>query len=120
MYTIQGKPDQHVTYISRSVRVWSYTIRISRGQCIVTFRESPIDLDGFHQSREKGIFEYIPSTPTDRPTALHPVSLILSIKEVVGLSQASVSNRLLCLLGSYHQYAIDTFNTYSWGQPIGP
>jgi hypothetical protein len=37
MYTLQGKPDQHVTCISRSVRVWPSAIRISHDQRIVTF-----------------------------------------------------------------------------------
>jgi hypothetical protein len=37
MYTLQGKPDQHATRIPHSIRVWSQTIRISRGQCIATF-----------------------------------------------------------------------------------
>jgi hypothetical protein len=39
MYTLQGKPDQHATHNSRSVRVWSQIIRISRGQRIATFHE---------------------------------------------------------------------------------
>jgi hypothetical protein len=33
----RGKPDQHVTRFPRSVRVWSMTIRISRGPHITTF-----------------------------------------------------------------------------------
>jgi hypothetical protein len=35
--------------------------------------------------------------------------------EAVGLSQASVGDKLLDLLGPYHQYVIDTFITYSRG-----
>jgi hypothetical protein len=35
--------------------------------------------------------------------------------EVVGLSQASVDDRLLGLLGPYYRHMIGTFNTYSWG-----
>jgi hypothetical protein len=35
--------------------------------------------------------------------------------EAVGLSQVSVDDKLLGLLGSYHQHAISTFNTYSRG-----
>jgi hypothetical protein len=34
--------------------------------------------------------------------------------EVVGLSQASVEDKLLGLLGPYHQHAIGSFNTCSW------
>jgi hypothetical protein len=45
MYTLQGKPDQHVTHISRLIRIWPSTIRISHGPCIATFRESSTGLD---------------------------------------------------------------------------
>jgi hypothetical protein len=113
MYTLQGKPDQHAICIPRSVRIWSQTIRISRGQRIATFRESSTDLDGSHYSREKGIPDYIPSTSADRFAGPHPVSLLLSTKEVVGLSQASVDSGLLGLPGSYHRHAIGTYNTCS-------
>jgi hypothetical protein len=41
MYILQGKPDQHVTRIPRSVYVWSQIIRISRNQCIATFHVVP-------------------------------------------------------------------------------
>jgi hypothetical protein len=51
----RGKPDQYVTRFPRSVRVWPSTIHISRGPRIAAFRELPIDLDGFHCSREKGL-----------------------------------------------------------------
>jgi hypothetical protein len=102
-------------HIPCSVYVWSYTIHISHGQHIATFHESLTDLDGSHYSREKGILDYIPSTPSDRSTGPHPVSLILSTKEVVGLSQTSVNSRLLDLPGSYHRHAIGTFNTCSRG-----
>jgi hypothetical protein len=51
----RGKHDQHATRIPRSVRVWSQTIRISRGQRIATFREV-INSDGQSRcSREKGL-----------------------------------------------------------------
>jgi hypothetical protein len=112
---MQGKPDKHATHIARSVRVWSQTICISCGQRIATFCESSTDLDGSHYFWEKGILDYIPSTLADRFTGLHPISLLLSTKEVVGLSQASVDSRLLDLPGPYHQYMIVTFNTFSWG-----
>jgi hypothetical protein len=97
IYTLQGKPDQHNTCIPRLVRIWSQTIHISRGQRIATFRESPTDLDGSHYSREKGIADYIPSTPADRSAGPHPVSLTLSTKEVIGLSQAFADSRQLGL-----------------------
>jgi hypothetical protein len=40
MYTLQGKPDQHVIRIPRSFCVWSQTICISRGQRIATFHKT--------------------------------------------------------------------------------
>jgi hypothetical protein len=115
MYTLQGKPHQHATRSPRSVRVWSQTIRISHVQYIATFRELPADLDRSHYFREKGIPNYILSTPANRSTSPHPGSLLLSTKEVVGLSHASVDSRLLALPGPYLWHAIVTFNTYSWG-----
>jgi hypothetical protein len=66
MYTMLRKPDQHTTHILRSVRIWSQTIHISRGQRIVTFLESPTDLDGSHSSREKGLLiQSLACRPTD-------------------------------------------------------
>jgi hypothetical protein len=51
------------------------------------------------------------SRVTDRSAGPHLVCLLLSSKEVVGLSQASVDSRLLGLSGPYHRHAIGTFNT---------
>jgi hypothetical protein len=115
MCTLHGKPDQHATGIPRSVRVWSQTIHISHVQCIAIFRESPTDLDGSHYSREKGILDYISNTLANRYAGPHLLSLLLSTKEVVGLSQASVDSRLLALPGLYLRHAIGMFNTCSWG-----
>jgi hypothetical protein len=115
MYTLQGKPDQHATRIPRSVRIWSQTIGISHGQRIATFCEPLTDLDGSHHSWEKGIPNNIPSMPADRFAGPHLVSLLLSAKEVVGLSQASIDSGLLGLPSSYHWHAIGTFNTCSQG-----
>jgi hypothetical protein len=51
----KGKPNQHAIRIPRSVRVWSQTIRILRGQHIATIREV-INSDGqSHCSQEKGL-----------------------------------------------------------------
>jgi hypothetical protein len=66
-----------------------------------------------HCSRERGTLDYIPTTPAGRSTGLHPISLLLTAIEVVCLSQASVEDSLLVLLGPYLQYAINTFNTCS-------
>jgi hypothetical protein len=50
----RGNPDQHATRFPRSVRVWSKTIHISRGQHLTTFYDTTTDLDRSHCSREKG------------------------------------------------------------------
>jgi hypothetical protein len=62
MYTMQGKPDQHVTRIPRSVHVWSQTIRISRCQHIATFRAVVNISEQIHCPREEGL----PTQPTAR------------------------------------------------------
>jgi hypothetical protein len=54
------------------------------------------------------------SAPADRSTGLYPASLPSLPMKQWGQSQASISGRLLGLLGPYHQYAIGTFNTCSW------
>jgi hypothetical protein len=64
---------------------------------------------------KKKISRLHPSTSADWSAGPHPVSLLLSTKEVVGLSQAYVDNRLLSLPGPYHRHAICTFNTFSQG-----
>jgi hypothetical protein len=108
------KPDQHATHFPRSVHIYPSTICISCGPRIATFSEWPTDLDGSHCSWEKGlqhnphhadwpICGSVPSFPS-KPT-----------NEAVGLSQASVNDKLLGLLGPYHQHAIGTFNTCSRG-----
>jgi hypothetical protein len=49
------KPDQHATRFSRSVHVWSKTIRISRGPHIATFHEVVCSDGQIHCSWEKGL-----------------------------------------------------------------
>jgi hypothetical protein len=53
MYTLQGKPDQHVTHIPRSVHVWSQTIHISRGQYIAIFHVVINRFEHIHCSQEE-------------------------------------------------------------------
>jgi hypothetical protein len=82
MYTLQGKtrPTRHMHP--------TLSPHILRGQRIATFHEPPTDLDGSHCSREKGL----PTQSTARRLT----------NEAVGLSQASVDDKLLDLLGPYH------------------
>jgi hypothetical protein len=100
MYTLQRKtqPTRHT--LSRSIYVWPSTIHISRSPRITTFHESLTDLDESHCSRETRIPDYILSTPADRSSCPHLASLPLTASEAVGLSQASVDDKLLGLLGS--------------------
>jgi hypothetical protein len=115
-----GKPDQHVTCFSQSVRVWLSTIHISRGPRLANFHESQIDLDGSHRCRETRIPDYIPNTSADRSAGLHPVSLPLTTSEAVGLSQTSVDNKLLGLLGPYTSMRLVRSIHARGGQHIGP
>jgi hypothetical protein len=116
------------------VRVWSQIIRISHGQHITTFRESPTDLDGSHYSREKEIPDYIPSTSANRSTGPYLVSLLFSTKEVVGLSQSFCRQQVTRLTvpiwpvcDRYVQYFLadanpSVLNRHRWGlqPPNGP
>jgi hypothetical protein len=73
-----------------------------------------------HYSREKGIPDYIPSTPADRSAGPHPVSLPLSTKEVVEKA------KLLSIVGywAYRAHITDMQSVRSifthGGQLIGP
>jgi hypothetical protein len=51
----RGKPDQHATCFSRSVRVWSKTICISHGPHIATLRKVVNRVKHGHCSWEKGL-----------------------------------------------------------------
>jgi hypothetical protein len=51
----RGKHDQHATRFSRSVRVWSTTIRISRGPHIATFCTVVNRFEQIHCTREEGL-----------------------------------------------------------------
>jgi hypothetical protein len=58
--------------------------------------------------------------PSDRSVGPHPISLPLSTKEVVGLSQASVDDKLLGLLGPYTNMRLVYSILAHVGEPIGP
>jgi hypothetical protein len=114
MYTLQGKPNEHATRFPRSVRVWSTTIRISRGPHIVTFHTVINRIEQIHCTREEGLptqsTTWRPSDPQVRTQFLSHNS-----QGAVRKSQALVDNRLLGLPGPYHRHAIGTFNTCSRG-----
>jgi hypothetical protein len=50
-----GKPDQHATRFSRSVHVWSTSIRISRGPHIATFHTVVNRFEQIHCTQEEGL-----------------------------------------------------------------
>jgi hypothetical protein len=58
----RGKLDQHVIRFPRSVRVWSMTIRISRGPHIATFHTIVNRFEQIHYTRE----EWLPTQSTTR------------------------------------------------------
>jgi hypothetical protein len=114
----RGKPNQHATHFSRSVRVWSTIIRISRGPHKATFHTVINRFEQIHCTQEEGL----PTQSTSRrPSDLRVHTQLLShnIQKAVEKSQAPVDNRLLGLPGPHHRHAIGTFNTYSRGQPNG-
>jgi hypothetical protein len=108
------KHDQYTTRFPRSVYVWSSTIRISRCPHIAPFCEV-INSDGQnHCSSEKGL----PTQSIARGWLIYGSIPSFSPKpaiEAAGVKPPSVDGRLLGLLGLYHQHAIGTFNTNSWG-----
>jgi hypothetical protein len=110
MYTLQGKPNQHVTCFLHSVRVWSTTIRISRGPHIAIFHTVINRFEQIHCTREEGL----PTQSTARRPSdprVHTQLLSHNSQRAVGKNRAPVDNRLLGLPGPYHRHAIGTFNT---------
>jgi hypothetical protein len=115
MYTLQGKtrPTRYVrfphqsTYARRTLpaggpRTWQH---------FLSRRQSGVD----PLLPRKRAPDIILSTPADRSVGPYPASLPSQPMKQWGQSQASISGRLLGLLGSYHQHAIGTFNTCSRG-----
>jgi hypothetical protein len=115
MYTTQGKPDTLDTY----------TFHVSLRMPLICFlRAIPIrgnlslvinSIGQNHCSQEKGTPDYIPSTPTDRSTRPHPVSLPLTTIEAVEKAKHLLTTSYISLLGPYLQHVISTINTCSWG-----
>jgi hypothetical protein len=114
MYTLQGKPNQHVTRFPRSVRVWSTTIRISRGPHIATFHTVINRFEQIHCTWEERAPDTIHSTTAIRSTGPYPASLPQQPKSSEEKS-TPVDNWLLGLPDPYHRHAIGTFNTCSRG-----
>jgi hypothetical protein len=99
MYTLQGKPNHHATHFSRSVHVWSTTIRISGGPHIATFHTVVNRFEQIYCTREEGLSTQ--STSRRRKSSRE--------------KSTPIDNWLLGLPGPYHRHAIGTLNTCSRG-----
>jgi hypothetical protein len=107
------RPTRHVCFPRQS----TYARRmLSAGQSpyMATFYESSTELSRLTASEEKGS-RHNPQCATDRSAGPYLASLLSQPMKQWGQSQASINDRLLGLLGPYHQYAIGTFNTCSRG-----
>jgi hypothetical protein len=81
---------------------------------VATFHESSTELSRPTAPEKKGS-RHNPQRTTDRSAGPYPASLSSQPMKQWGQSQASINDRLLGLLGPYHQYAIGMFNTCSRG-----
>jgi hypothetical protein len=115
MYTLQGKTRStwHVLFPCQS----TYTCRtLPAGsprmwQPFTSHRQIWIDLTAPEKMISRHNLQHI-SWPICGPI---PSFSPKTTNEAVDLIQASVDDKLLGLLGPYHQHAIDTFNTFSQG-----
>jgi hypothetical protein len=113
MYIMSEKPDQYITRISCSVRIWPSHMYLtwfaynnillvvnSVGQILLLLRKiAPDSTSQLGWVAHRTRLSFSPNT----------------IIKPVGLSQSSVDDMLLGLLGSYLQHTISTCNTCSRG-----
>jgi hypothetical protein len=113
MYTLQGKtrPIWHVRFPRQSMYAWC-TLPMRSPRTWQPFMSHQQSWAGLLLPRKMAL-DTILSAPADRSAGLYPVSLPSQPMKKWGQSQASISGKLLGLLGPYHQYAIGTFNTCS-------
>jgi hypothetical protein len=113
MYTLQGKtrPTQHVRFLRQSTYT-QCTLPVG-GPCTWQPFTSRQQSSAGPLLLRKRAPDTIHSASANRSTGPYPASLPSQPMKQWGQSQASISDRLLGLLGPYHQHAIDTFNTYS-------
>jgi hypothetical protein len=107
------KPDQYDTYASHAslcmpdVRfLRAVTVRGNLSWVIDRFRRIPL-------LPRKRAPDTIYNTPVDRSAGV-PSFSPKPTNQAIDLSQASVDDNLQGLLDPYHQYAISTFNTFTW------
>jgi hypothetical protein len=79
---------------------------------VTTFHESSTELSR-PTAPEKKSSRHNPQRAAGRSMGPYPASLLSQPMKQWGQSQASINDRLLDLMGSYHQYVIGTFNTCS-------
>jgi hypothetical protein len=103
MYTLQGKPDQHGTYASCGRSPYVATVHKSSTDLN---RSTSLEKEGSRHNPQHTGWLIHGSVPSFSPTIA---------SEAVEKSQASVDDKLLSLLGPYHQHVIGTFNTCSRG-----
>jgi hypothetical protein len=114
MYIMQGKPDQHDTYVSHN-NPRTPGVRSLRAVPIRDNLPRATDNVGrSHCSREKGLPTQSPARRLTDPR-VRTQFLSRANQWSSGESQTSINSRLLGLPGPYHRHAIDTFNTCSWG-----
>jgi hypothetical protein len=110
----RGKPDQHDTYAShtspRTPGVRFLRVVPVRGN----LPQAAVRVGRSHCSREKGLPTQSPAHRLTDPR-VRTQFLSRANQWSSGESQTPINSRLLGLSGPYHQYAIDTFNTCSWG-----
>jgi hypothetical protein len=97
-----------------SVHVRSAYAFCGQSPYMTTFHESSTELSRPTAPEKKGS-RHNPQRTADRSASPYPASLPSQLIKCWGQSQASINDRLLGLLGPYHQYVISTFNTCSRG-----
>jgi hypothetical protein len=112
MYTLQGKPDLHVTRIPRLVHVWSQIIHISHGQYIATLHLVPT------RSKQGPTLEEILATADRLTQPLPRVTSSFLPHDHLSIGErcfGQVVTQLHRLTRCVYQHAIGIFNTCSQG-----
>jgi hypothetical protein len=114
MCTLQGKtqPTRHMLPTLSLCMVHNHTYLTRSTYSNLSYSRQQIWIDPLHPRRRAP--DTIHSTTAIRSTGPCPASLPQQPKSS-GEKSTPVDNRLLGLPGPYHQHAIGTFNTCSWG-----
>jgi hypothetical protein len=115
MYTLQGKNLINTSHtLPTPVHVRPVYASCRQSPYVATFHESSIELSRSTTPEKKGSW-HNPQCIVNRSVGPYLASLLSQPMKQWGQSQASMNGQLLELLGPYHQYAIDIFNTCSRG-----